>query len=246
MQLQVSEPPVSVVTSTVARLSNTSLQERVYQELRTALRSGRFRSGELLTIRGLADLLGTSAMPVREAVRRLAQDNSLEILPNRSMRVPLMSPHRFNELTELRATVEGRAAFLAASVMTDAAFTTIRSANDTMSAAIDARDVAAILAANQEFHFSIYRAAQSELMLSVIDTLWQQSGPYLAVLMQALSVTTDSLSTVGFGHHFDILAAFNSRNAAAAQAAMETDIRDAADWYRRNNSFGDGADNRPK
>lgn len=240
---QATETPVAPsAASAITRLSHASLQERVYQEMRTALRSGRFASGEMLTIRGLAELLGTSAMPVREAVRRLVQDNSLEILPNRSMRVPLMSLRRFQELTEVRATLEGRAAFLAASEMTDATFASIRAANDLMSVAIDRRDVPGILNANQTFHFTIYQAAQSDLLLSTIDMLWQQSGPYLALLMQALKVTTDSLSTVGFGNHFAILAAFNSRNPEAAQAAMEGDIREAADWYIRNTAFNDNAD----
>lgn len=235
------ETPVQLSGPVPARLNHSSLHERVYEQLRTALRSGRFASGEMVTIRGLADMLGTSPMPVREAVRRLVHDNSLEILPNRTMRVPLMSLRRFDELTEVRATLEGRAAGLAAAAMTDAAFAKILEANERMRLAIERRDIPGIATSNQEFHFAIYRTAGSELMLSMIDALWEQSGPYLVSLMQELAVTSDSLSTIGFGHHFEILAAFHSRNAPAAQAAMENDIRDAAVWYRRNCSL-EGSD----
>src|SRR5205085_10068288 len=94
----------------VAQLSNSSMQEQAYQSLREAIRAGRFRSGEIVTLRGLAAMLGTSPMPVREAVRRLIQDKTLERLPNRTMRVPLLSPQRFDELTDLRVTLEGHAA----------------------------------------------------------------------------------------------------------------------------------------
>ncbi len=73
----------------VSRLLHETLQERAYQELRKAIREGRFTSGEMLTTRGLAAMLGVSPMPVREAVRRLAQEKTLEILPNRTTRVPL-------------------------------------------------------------------------------------------------------------------------------------------------------------
>lgn len=215
----------------LARLGNDSLQERVYRELRTAISGGRFTSGEVVTIRGLAEMLGTSPMPVREAVRRLVQDRSLEMLPNRSMRVPVMSSERFLQLTDARAVIEGHAAFRAAEAMNDRAFGAIRAANERMGVAIRQLDVVGVVDANREFHFEIYKASGSEVLLSVIDTLWQQSGPYLAVLLRALSATPEALPTVGFGHHFDLLAAFGSGDAAAARKAMDDDIRDAADWY---------------
>jgi DNA-binding GntR family transcriptional regulator len=218
-------------TARLARLGNDSLQERVYQELRRAISSGRYASGEVVTIRGLAEMLGTSPMPVREAVRRLVQDRSLEMLPNRSMRVPVMSSERFLQLTDARAVIEGHAALRAAEAMTDPAFSAIRAANERMGLAIRQLDVTAVVDANREFHFEIYKASGSEVLLSVIDTLWQQSGPYLAVLLRALSATPEALPTVGFGHHFDLLAAFGARNAEAARKAMDDDIRDAADWY---------------
>lgn len=215
----------------LARLGNDSLQERVYQELRKAISSGRFASGEAVTIRGLAEMLGTSPMPVREAVRRLVQDRSLEMLPNRSMRVPVMSSARFLQLTDARAVIEGHAAFRAAELMTPEAFSAIRAANERMGLAIGQLDVTAVVDANREFHFEIYKASRSEVLLSVIDTLWQQSGPYLAVLLRALSATPEALPSVGFGHHFELISAFASREPAAARKAMDNDIRDAADWY---------------
>jgi DNA-binding GntR family transcriptional regulator len=218
----------------LARLGNDSLQERVYRELRDAISGGKFAAGETVTIRGLAELLGTSPMPVREAVRRLVQDHSLEMLPNRTMRVPVMTLARFQQLTDARAVIEGHAAFRAAESITGETFDAIRAANERMGIAIRQQDVNAVVTTNREFHFEIYRASGSEVLLSVIDTLWQQSGPYLAVLLRALSATPEALPTVGFGHHFELLAAFKARNFDAARQAMEDDIRGAADWYVRH------------
>jgi DNA-binding GntR family transcriptional regulator len=224
----------------LAKLGNDSLQERVYQELRQAISSGRFASGEVVTIRGLAEMLGTSPMPVREAVRRLVQDRSLEMLPNRSMRVPVMSAEGFLQLTDARAVIEGHAAFRAAELMNDEAFNAIRAANERMGLAIRQQDVTAVVNANREFHFEIYKASRSEVLLSVIDTLWQQSGPYLAMLLRILSATPEALPKVGFGHHFDLITAFGAGDAAAARKAMDDDIRDAADWYVKHGTEAAG------
>jgi DNA-binding GntR family transcriptional regulator len=223
----------------LSRLTHASLQERVYQELRNAIRGGRFASGEVLTIRGLADMLGTSAMPVREAVRRLVQETTLEALPNRSTRVPLLSPTRFDELTDVRATLEGHAAYLAAERMSDADYAEIMAANDLMNRELERDDLPSAIAANERFHFGIYRAARSQLLLTTIETLWQQGGPYLAALVHAMSKTPKAPPNLAIIHHFELLAALGSRNAAAAQAAITADIIDSARWYRDSIAFNE-------
>ncbi len=234
---------------TMANLANTnddervdevephSLHEKVYLQLRTAISSGKFASGETVTIRGLAELLGTSPMPVREAVRRLVQDRSLEMLPNRTMRVPPMSQARFDELADVRANVEGYAAFRAAERISDRNFAAIRSINDRMGVAIREGDVPGVISTNREFHFAIYSAADSDVLLSVIENLWQQSGPYLAALLHALSNAPNALPTVGFGHHFELIVALDARDAEVSRKAMMDDILTAAQWYRQNVLF---------
>jgi len=230
-QLESSAPGTG---SPINRLSSSSLQEQAYQELRHAIRSGRFSSGELLTLRGLAEMLGTSLTPVREAARRLIHENTLELLPNRSMRVPLLSLQRFDELTDVRATLEGRAAALACEHMTTADYSGIRAANERNSAAVDKGDLPGLIRANQEFHFRIYEAARSTLLLSMIEQLWQQSGPYLAALIHAHGPEkqSDELHQIALVHHFELLAALGARDAEAASKAMSLDIIDAAQWYR--------------
>ncbi len=219
----------------LARLSRATLQDRVFEELRRAIRAGRFSSGEILTIRGLADMLGTSAMPVRDAVRRLAQRSTLDLLPNGSMRVPLLSPQRFDELTDVRATLEGRAAALAAARMTPADHALIIAAGASNSRAVDSGDLSAVLAANEEFHFNIYRAARSQLLLSIIEQLWEQSGPYLSVIVRAQTPLT--LPKFALTHHDELLAALAARDAEAARQALARDIIDAAQWYRSSIFF---------
>ena len=81
-----------------AAVDVVTVQQRVYSELRTDILLGRIAPGEPLTIRGLAERLGVSAMPIREALRRLAAERAVELLGNRRIRIPVMSPERFDDL----------------------------------------------------------------------------------------------------------------------------------------------------
>ncbi|OYZ90539.1 MAG: GntR family transcriptional regulator, partial [Xanthobacter sp. 17-67-6] len=104
----------------MGRIVRVTLADTVYRDLKELLLAGRAAPGERFTLRGLAGAIGTSAMPVREAVSRLAAENALEVLPNRAVRVPLMSRARFEELRLIRSSLEGLAAETAA-VNADAA-----------------------------------------------------------------------------------------------------------------------------
>ena len=216
----------------VSRLSTVALRERVYAELANALRSGRFAPAATVTIRGLAASLGTSTMPVREAVSRLVTEGALEMLPNRTLRVPAVSIARLDELIDARIAMESHAAFRAAERMTPAQFSAIKAANEIYSHAVDASDVHAAVAANEKMHFAIYRAAQSDLMFSIIEMLWLQSGPYIASIMKKMQAAQETLHDRGVMHHFNILAALAKRDPEAASAALKADIVDAAAWYK--------------
>jgi DNA-binding GntR family transcriptional regulator len=210
----------------VPRLQHETLQERVYQELRAAIRAGR-----------LASLLGTSQMPVREAMRRLIQERTLEMLPNRSTRVPVLSAGHFDELTDIRVVVEGHAAALAASRITSAEYSDLRAANEAMSHAIDRGDLFAVNAANERLHFGVYRAARSDVLVGIIDGLWQQGGPYLASLIRGMS-TQQALPNLAIVHHFELLAALGKGDAEAARRAISDDIAGSAAWYRNSGLLG--------
>src|SRR5215471_18882094 len=89
----------------VRQIDVTTMQERVYQELRDALYQGRFMPGEVLTIRSLAEALGTSAMPVREAIQRLVTENALTQLPNRTICVASLTQETYDEWIRLRSEI---------------------------------------------------------------------------------------------------------------------------------------------
>ena len=101
----------------LARIARETVQDRVYGVLRERLMRGGFEPGQKLKIAELAAALGTSAMPVREALNRLAAERAIESMPNRSVRVPSLSKDSLRDLMETRYAVEGLAVSRAASNM---------------------------------------------------------------------------------------------------------------------------------
>src|SRR6476659_3132276 len=97
-------------------LADTSLRSQVYESLREALTAGRFLPGQKLTFRFVADALGVSLTPVREALRRLVAEGAFEMQPNRSVRVPLMTREKILELRDIRMALEGLAVEKAANL----------------------------------------------------------------------------------------------------------------------------------
>lgn len=200
-------------------VSRDTLRGRVYGELRGAIMKGMFEPGQALTVRGLAEAFGTSPTPVREALQQLVAENALIAEPNRSYRIPRVTKEIFLDLRDTRAELEGLAAEKAALRITPAEIRKLEHLIERMSRAITGQDRKAYLAANEDFHFVIYESARAPVLLRTIRTLWLQIGPTLNVLFRNL----DLVEGLQDQHHA-ALAAFNSRDPAAARAAVRDDI----------------------
>ena len=156
------------IAAQLAPVGRETVQDRVYSELRRALIGGLFEPSQVLTIRGLADALMTSTMPVREALGRLITEKALEALPNRSVRVPPITLERMDDLLRARILIEGEAIALAATRMTSRQISTIESMLsewDEMRALKHKKDVDREVTLNQAFHFEIYRACGSAVLI---------------------------------------------------------------------------------
>jgi DNA-binding GntR family transcriptional regulator len=200
-----------------------TLQERVYAELRQALMRGAFAPGSVLQLREVASAMGTSAMPVREALRQLVAEHAIEVLPNRAFAVARISKAVLQDLAATRMLVEGAAAERAAVLAGPAIIKDLRRSNDEMTAAVKAGDRTRYRSANQEFHFCIYAAANSPIMSNVIETLWLQAGPYLS-----LSFADNSTVPIVFqNRHEQAIEAINRSDGEAARIAIAGDISDA-------------------
>ena len=220
----------SSALSGLAPVERRTVQARVYEQLRHALIEGQFDAGEILRIQDLATRFETSTMPVREALGRLVGEQALDALPNRSVRVPLLTRERLDDVARARRLVEGEAIRLAAPRIdgTDIdRLTAITIAYDETMAKGGAQAHRA--AYNHAFHFLIYRAAGSKVLLPIIESLWLQSGPFIRASANIYD-GADGLSATH--HHWHIVEALKLRDAEAAVEALRDDIGRAFDLLR--------------
>jgi DNA-binding GntR family transcriptional regulator len=209
----------------LVRVERETVQERVYAMLRDRLMRGGFEPGQKLKIAELAVAFGTSAMPVREALNRLAAERALETLPNRTVRVPALSMECLQDLRETRFAVEGLAVARAAANMTGETIETLRRLIDAQSETDAVHVSEASAEQNRAFHFTIYRQAGSAILLPIIESLWLQFGPYL----REASERFDGREGRATNFHVEIVQALAKRDGEAARAALEDDIGRAFD-----------------
>ncbi len=219
----------------------STLQERVYRELRDALHQGRFVPGEVITIRALARDVGTSPMPVREAIQRLVAEKALVQLPNRNIRVLPFNAQNFAELTRIRMVIEGSAACRAAMLSPLGLADRLRAANLAMRAAIAAGRADDVLDANKTFHFELYKGADSPQLLEIITTLWLRSGPFIALTLRKVS-GSHVIFEAGTRTHERIIDAVARRDPKQARFTLALDIRATAKWFQSHYGVDDAAD----
>jgi DNA-binding GntR family transcriptional regulator len=223
---RITETPTAIAQ--IGRLERVTLGERVHAELRELLMSGELAPGQKMSLRSVAETLGVSIMPVREAVARLVSDQSLEVLPNRAVRVPLMSRARFRELTAVRLAVEGFAAEEAARSRTATDLVALRRFEEAFLDQARSPEPQAHQAvrANKELHFAVYRATGLPTLVSIIEGLWLKIGP---VLNFDLKISPERLRTGGATEqHRRLVAAVEAGDGATARKALTDDIEGAA------------------
>jgi DNA-binding GntR family transcriptional regulator len=213
---------VEDIGSSIGPIERETLNDRVYRELKNSIMSGAFKPGAELTLRSVAEALGTSFMPVRDAMRRLVTERGLEIRPSRTIAIPTLSTEEFLELRRVRVLLEGEAVALAAEKITERQLANVRTILKKLEGLSKDRR-GQFWALNLKLHFAIYEAGASPLMLSIIESLWLQLGPILSrvSLTRALNDSADP--------HQILVRALEQHDAAAARAALVADLTQATE-----------------
>jgi DNA-binding GntR family transcriptional regulator len=203
-----------------------SLREQVYDELRFRLITGKIAPGLGISSRGLAQQLGVSQMPVRDALGRLAAEGAVEIRSKRAVMVPRMTEARFAEIMRLRTLLEPMVAAEAQPFIDAERLRLIRAADEATDEALQSGDVNAYMEANFRFHALIYAAAPMPLAGRIIEGLWMQFGPFMRVVYGRYG--TASMAD----QHKAATKAIAQGDAAALRDAITADIGDCRDLMR--------------
>ena len=196
-------------------------QAGVYLRLRHALMIGAIEPGVAITIQDITDALQVSATPVREALRQLSTEKALLTLENRRITVPEMTAARFEELINLRCTLEVYAARSAMPYISKVAVDELENIDAQINAAVDAGDWPLTVVLNQRFHSALYLANPEQVAMPMIESLWLQLGPFMRIAGRF----QQDLYQVD--RHQEALEALRHNDEQGLAQAIEADIRDA-------------------
>jgi DNA-binding GntR family transcriptional regulator len=190
--------------------------ERVHAEVRDMILHGTLAPGQAGTIQGLCDRLGAGMTPVREAIRRLSAEGALTPQGNRRVCVPRLDAATMDQIAFARLAIEPRLGALAAPRLDAATLTRLRATDAALDAAIAAGDVAGYLRHNHAFHFTLYAAAQAQVLTALAGTLWLRIAPSLRVVCAGAPGLPD--------RHRDALSALEARDPTRTESAIRADI----------------------
>ena len=150
------------------------LRDVVFENLREAILEGRLKPGQRLMEVQLAEQLGVSRTPVREAIRKLELEGLVIMLPRKGAYVANMSLKDVIDVLEVRASLEGLAASLAAQRMNADDIKKLEKIAKEYEKSIKDSDLETSLIKDVEFHECIFKAANNKKLTQVINSLWEQ------------------------------------------------------------------------
>ena len=205
--------------TTLEMIGKGSLSMQAYRVLRQALVNGHFLPGQRLIMAQLAQDLGVSITPAREACMRLAAEHALEVISGRFVQVPQFTVQRYLDVRMIRLELECLATALAAERASAADVERLLAMIPDYERTSEGGDQVMAGQYNRDFHFAIYRLSGVELLVDQIDNLWTLMGPMLAVFFRESARLYTSSE-----EHRAAVEAIGRRDGAAAAAAMRRDI----------------------
>ena len=215
--------PAPSSRSTAHREPPVSASDYVTRELRARILDGVLPSNTHLDQQILADEMGVSTIPVREGLRRLEASGLVEIVPRRGAFVAGLSSKELREISQIRQQLEDLAVRMAASNIENAQLDELAEANDRLARLAPRARPAQWFDMNREWHFRLYRAADSDLLVEMIGVLWDKSSLY-----RLSNAAREDNRVKAVAEHAAVIDALRSNDTAAAVRAIRHHIHRAA------------------
>ena len=212
------------------RMNARSLADRARDMIRNAIFEGRMAPDEMLTIEHIAEELGISRTPVREALKALESDGIVKLLPNKGAVVQRFDRAEIQDRYTVRAALEGLAGELACKNKADQLAMELARNCTTLAQLLattdrdDLRAVSELVRLNSEFHDAILAAANSATTVRTLATL-QMPMAYRIYTWRSVERANVSLE-----FHREIVSAFGEKNPKLVRKLLEDHIIDARDF----------------
>ena len=192
------------------------LREVVCETLRDAIRKGKLKPGERLMESQLAEDLGVSRTPVRDAIRKLELEGYVIMMPRRGTYVANLSIRDVNEVFEIRTSLDSLASGLAAERITDEELERLQRLLVAIGGYIEENDMDKIVECDTEFHDLLYQASRNSRLVGIIFNLREQLTRFRSTSMAFPGRLKATLE-----EHRRIVEAIAQGDVAEARAAAE-------------------------
>jgi len=210
----------------VSRLEEPSLlTDRVFTAIHEAIMSGELPAGARLRVRDLAAQVGTSVMPVREAIRRLEEAGLAERVPHKGAVVKGLTLVELEHIYDVRILLESEAAELGGGAVTPESCERMWQLRDDMLRAVDDHRIVDALNHDEALLTILYAAAGNPVLLDMIRGLWQRCRPYKILGARRALESPDGSTLWTFQPR--IVEAARSHDGAAAAALTRESLRSA-------------------
>ena len=207
------------MTAEVISIPRAALHEQVAQRLRQMLVEGRIAPGAKLNERELSELLHVSRTPLREAIKMLAAEGLVELLPNRGAIAVALTEADVHNTFEVMAGLEAQSGELAAERITPQELAEIQAMHFEMLAAYTRKDLSAYYTINARIHNAINAAAKNPVLVSVYNQVNAR--------LQALRFRSNQDGAKwkrAVGEHEKMIEALSTRDPAAMREVLLTHL----------------------
>lgn len=205
------------------------LRDVVFNTLRQAILRGELAPGERLMEIRLAERLGVSRTPIREAIRKLELEGLVLMVPRKGAEVAKISEKSLREVLEVRRSLEELATELACQRMSDEQISGLEAARDAFEAAVDSGDVMEMAECDEKFHDVIFGGSDNARLVQILNNLREQMYRYRLEYIKDADKRQILLL-----EHENIVRAIRARHVAEAREAMREHIDNQEITVSRN------------
>jgi DNA-binding GntR family transcriptional regulator len=192
-----------------------TLREQIASSLRESIINGELPPGQKLTEPELAERLGISRTPIREAFRQLESEGFLTVIPRRGAVVATITAKEIQDFYDLKSLLEGYAARVAVEKITDEDVEKLIRINEQLADLAEKEHVEAFFKKNEEFHNCFLKLCGNEKLIEVRDNMVKR---FLGYRMATLSLPGRLMDSVK--QHSSIIRAFKRRDGRLVEAVV--------------------------
>lgn len=205
------------------------LREVIFNTLREAIIVGELKPGERLMEVQLAEKMGVSRTPVREAIRKLELEGLVEMLPRKGAHVADLSVKDIMDVLEVRATLDGLATRLSALRITDEEIKDLKHQLSLFINYVEKDNLQGSIKKDVEFHDIIYRSSRNEKLIQISNNLREQVQRFRVIYIKDYSSSRELIR-----EHTEILEAITGRDPSAAMECAQRHIKNQEETIIRS------------